>query len=137
MSGHLNAEQFSELVLGQANANAARHVRDCAACRRELADFREALGEFRSSVRAWSAEQADRALLAPASEPRLLRAPAHQLGWALAIAAMFVIASFVFSRHGAERAAANDAALLNQVDSEVSQTVPSSLQPLMKLVVQQ
>ena len=40
-------------------------------------------------------------------------------------------------RHGAESAAGSDAVLLNQVDAQVSRTAPSSMEPLMKLVVQE
>ena len=47
-----------------------------------------------------------------------------------------VIASFVMPRHGGKRRA-NDAVLLNQVDAQVSRTAPSSMEPLMKLVVQE
>jgi hypothetical protein len=53
------------------------------------------------------------------------------------VAVVCVIASFVMPRHGAESAAGSDAVLLNQVDAQVSRTAPSSMEPLMKLVVQE
>ena len=137
MIPHLSSEQLSEFILGRPNAVAAQHIRDCAACRSELAQFREALGEFGGAVRAWSADQANVALSQPASlpEPRSWRAR-YQLAWALLAAALFIIASFVLPRRVEENAAANDARLLNQVDAEVSRTVPASMEPLTRLVVE-
>jgi hypothetical protein len=52
------------------------------------------------------------------------------------IAVACMIASFVMPRHEAENSSTSDAVLLNQVDAQVSRTAPSSMEPLMKLVVQ-
>jgi len=142
MIPHLSSQQLSEHLLGQPSVAAARHVRDCAACRAQLERNREELEEFGAAVRAWSAGEADRyqinmAQAAPASAPEPLSWRAsRQLAWALLIAAIFAIASLVLPRHSGE-SAASDAALLQRVDAEVSRTVPSSMEPLMKLVVQE
>ena len=137
LSKHLSSEQVSECILGQPSPTLARHVQDCPMCQAELGNFREALGEFRGAVRAWSNDQAKAALDIPTtvSQPRSIAS--HQLAWAVLIAVVCVIASFVMPRHGAESAAASDAVLLNQVDAQVSRTAPTSLEPLMKLVVQE
>jgi anti-sigma factor RsiW len=137
MISHLSSEQLSECIAGYPRPKVARHVEQCPACRAELARFREALGEFGGAVRAWSEGQAQAAMSAysPAATPRSWAA-SHQLAWALAIAAIFVIASFLWPGHRSEGAAASDALLLNQVDAEVSRTVPASMEPLMKLVVE-
>jgi hypothetical protein len=140
-SGHLSSEQWSEWMAGQPSPRAAEHVRQCAACRGEVEQFRNALSELRGAVHAWSAEQAERYRADAASAiPPPVAGPGawmgrHPLAWALALAALFVIASFLVPRHPAD-AVRNDAALLNQVDSEVSQSVPSSMEPLLQLVVQ-
>ena len=96
MIAHLSSEQVAECILGQASLIVTRHVQDCPACRAELAKFRETLGEFRGAVRAWSQDQADAALSIPASlpEPRFPVA-SHQLAWALLMAAVCILASFV------------------------------------------
>jgi anti-sigma factor RsiW len=135
MIPHLSSDQLSEYIVGQPSLLVARHIQDCPACRAELVQFREALGEFRGAVRAWSEVEADQALAISQSipEPRSW-AVSHQLAWAVLIAAVCVIASFVVPRHGAETAAGSDAVLLNQVDVQVSRTAPSSMEPLMKLV---
>jgi hypothetical protein len=98
--------------------------------------FREALGEFRGSVRAWSEDHAA-AMTTPASGS-LARSwnASRQLAWAVAIAAVCVIASFVLPHRGPDRLAASDASLLNRVDAQVSRTVPASMEPLMQLVVE-
>lgn len=134
---HLSSEQISEYVVGYPRPMVARHVQHCPACRAELARFREALGEFGGAVRAWSDDQAHAALAASAPrEARCSWNPAYQLALALLLAAICVIASFLSPRHQSQNAAANDAVLLNQVDAEVSRSVPSSMEPLLQLVVQ-
>lgn len=137
MIAHLSSEQLSEYVLGQASPLVMRHVDDCPACRASVSEFRQALGEFRGAVRAWSDDQANAARALPDGLDELrIRTPSRQLAWALVLAAVCIIASFVIPHFRGEDAASNDAVLLNQVDSEVSRTVPSSMEPLMKLVVQ-
>jgi hypothetical protein len=137
MIAHLSSEQLSECLLGQPSPLVARHIQDCPACRAELTAFCEALGEFRGAVRAWSDHRANAALAIPASVPEpSSRSASHQLGWAMLIAVICMIASFVLPRHGAENSSASDAVLLNQVDAQVSRTAPSSMEPLMQLVVQ-
>ena len=138
MISHLSEEQLSEYVLGQPSPLIERHIQGCPACRAELTNFRQALGEFRVAVHAWSQDQAKQVLAGPPALPERRSWPAsHQLAWALVIAVVCVIASFVIPRHGVESAAGSDAVLLNQVDAQVSRTAPSSMEPLMKLVVQE
>ncbi len=133
---HLRSEQLSECILGQPGAIAAQHLEDCPACRAELERFREVLTGFRGAVRGWSENQAQVALVVNArpSESRSWIA-SHQLAFALLLAAVCILGSFLW--HGGEGAPASDAVLLNQVDAQVSRTVPSSMEPLMKLVVQE
>jgi anti-sigma factor RsiW len=138
MIAHLSSEQLAECVLGQPSPMVAQHVQDCPSCRAGVASFGEALGEFRGAVRAWSEDQANAALEAPAAgwEPRSW-SPSHQLAWAVLIAAVCIIASFVIPRHSSDIAPGSDAVLLNQVDAQVSRSVPSSMEPLLKLVAQE
>lgn len=142
MMAHLSSAQLSEYILGQPNPMIAQHIESCPVCLAEVTQFRTALGEFRGAVRAWSEEQAgkyqeDGCLVSPSTvgEPHP-GSPSRQLAWALVIAVVCVIASFIFPRRPAEKAAASDAVLLNQVDAQVSRTAPSSMEPLMRLVVE-
>jgi anti-sigma factor RsiW len=138
MIAHLSTEQLAEYVLGRPSPIVERHIQDCPACRAEIANFREALGEFRGAVRAWSQDQARQVLASPAALPeRRSWTASQQLAWALLLAAVCLLASFVIPRQGAEGAAGSDAVLLNRVDAQVSRTAPSSMEPLMKLVVEE
>jgi anti-sigma factor RsiW len=123
--------------LGEPDAWIAQHIERCPACRAELGNLREALGEFRGAVRSWSESQAQAALAIDSRPPESHSwIASHQLALALLLAAVCILTSIVW--HGGESAApASDAVLLNQVDAEVSRAVPSSMEPLMKLVVQE
>jgi anti-sigma factor RsiW len=137
MIAHLSSEQLSECLLGQPSPLVAQHVAICPACRAELANFREALGQFRGAILAWSDNQANRALEIPATVPELNSwRGSQQLTWALVIAGVCILASLLFPWRTPENAPGNDAMLLNQVDAQVSRAVPASMEPLMKLVVQ-
>lgn len=138
---HLSSDQFSESLLGHPEPGVTRHLDACAACRSELANLRGALGEFRGAVRGWSECQAAeyQANIALANSPLPPARPswiaAHPLAMTLMLAVACVLASWVLSR--AEKTPGGDAALLNQVDAQVSRQVPASMEPLMKLVVQE
>ena len=134
MIGHLSSEQLSEAVMGQSH-EVARHIQDCPACRAMLGNFREALGDFQGAVRAWSEEQADQYRSSAALPEAHWWRSSHQLAWALLIAAVCIVASFVLPRYQVNKTPA-DVVLLDRVDAEVSSTVPSSMEPLVKLVVQ-
>jgi anti-sigma factor RsiW len=145
MIAHLSPEQLAEYIVGQPSPLVARqvaqHIQNCPACRAELANFREALGGFREAVRAWSGDQANRyqadsLAISGTGESRSWRA-SHQLAWAVLVAAVCIVASFVMPRHPGDAAPSSDAVLLQRVDTQVSRTVPSSMEPLMKLVAQE
>ena len=133
MITHLSSEQVAEYIVGYPSPIVAEHLRDCPACRAEVVNFREALGDFRWAVRSWSQDQAP-ATRSVVPDPRWW-SPSHQFAGALLVAAICVIASFVIPRHP-EKVLSSDAVLLSQVDAQVSRAVPSSMEPLMKLVVQ-
>jgi hypothetical protein len=123
-------------MLGQPGSVEAEHLEHCAACRAELVNVRQAVGEFRSAVRSWSEQQAQAAMSPVAMVESRSWIASHQFAMALALAAMFLIASVVVPWYeNRVHGSTNDAALLNQVDAQVSRSAPSSLEPLMKLVV--
>jgi len=133
---HLNSEQVSQCILGQPEPWVAEHIESCSPCRAEMEHFREVLSEFGGAARGWSENQAHAALAVPvhAPESRSWMA-AHQFALALTLAAVCIVVSLVW--HGGENAPASDAVLLNQVDTQVSRSVPRSMEPLMKLVAQE
>ncbi len=97
MMQHLTSEQISESILGEPDPRIAEHLENCPACRAELGNFREALGEFRGAVRCWSENQAQAALAVHAgpSESRSWVA-SHQLALALLLAAVCILTSILW-----------------------------------------
>jgi hypothetical protein len=129
MNSHLSPEEISQWILGDRTAERAQHMRECTACSLEVERLESALQEFRSAVHGWSA-----LLPAPASPRRTT--PRRVVRWALAAAALVAIALVPVYRHRQAEAetARADAILLEQVDAEVSQAVPSPMEPLVQLV---
>ena len=143
MSEHLTAGQISEWTAGERNPELERHLRACAACRSEIDDFQKVLAGFQGAVRAWSNTQCeDGSRLAWRAENRAQQRVQPRVYWMAAAAAFCaLIAILVF--HGSvphqvlsseAHTSTSDATLMRQVDTEVSQTVPDAMEPLMKLV---
>jgi anti-sigma factor RsiW len=150
---HLTGEQFGELMAGTTEAAggelalAEAHLLVCEQCAAELASLREAICFYREASIAYADEelrQRPRWILpARSSSPRSL-VPAY---W-VAAAAMLLTALFplqVMRRHSVAPAAASvssvaasdagrdaqsDEALLEDVNSEISASVPTSMQAL-------
>jgi len=127
MNVHLSQDQISQWISGDRSGESARHLEGCAACSDEVTRLESALAGFRESVQAWPAPPPS--LPHPRSAPRVAR-------WVLAAAVLAAtVAAPVYWRHRAQAQAARaDATLLQQVDAEVSEAVPSPMQPLVQLV---
>lgn len=55
LSNHLNDDQFMECAIGEEpSLEAAAHLRECEACREELARFGMSVSSFNSAAQAWS-----------------------------------------------------------------------------------
>lgn len=127
MKSHLSAEEFSDWLAGARDPGCAEHVAQCGECSCEIGRLEAALSDFREAVGNWSAPP----------ERIAERRPRHAGRWALAAAVAIVLAAgpivYRHQRHEAEMARA-DAALLEQVDAEVSEAVPSPMEPLVQMV---
>lgn len=143
MSKHLNTDQISEWVTGEHNPTAEKHLGECEACRSQVESLQETLAGFRSSVRGWSAAQYAASQHTAFRAESLSRPLYPALYWAAAMAAAVCALLVILVFHeGSPRhvlinqthSATTDAALMRQVDTEVSQTVPDAMEPLMKLV---
>lgn len=137
MTEHLAGKRIAECVGGAPSAEDERHLRECAQCRAGVARLESALGQFREAVRGWSDGQSERALararaLAPRRPARVwFRWPVlAAVALALAVAPVY---KTVRDRQRAAEALA-DAQLLEQVNREVSESVPSPMEPLSQLV---
>src|SRR6185369_7840185 len=54
MNGHLTHQELTDHLLGTRSATVEAHLASCAACSKELYQFRESLGTFRTAVHNWS-----------------------------------------------------------------------------------
>ena len=132
-TSHLSPGQISERVSGGYSATVESHLSACTACRAQVSRLEQVLGHFRASVHAWSDEQYR---AAPAAVPHSwtgLRSPAWAAAAIIALIVVCLSLALPLARYRAETAAA-DAALLNQVDAEVSRTVPRPMEPLSRLI---
>ncbi len=125
---HLSAEEIAQWVAGERPAEAQSHVSSCAPCRAQVAEFEDVLTQFRGSVKSVP--------IAPATLPAQRTAIWPRLLAVGAAAALLVLVPVYRDRQARERAALaqQDAQLLQQVDSEISQAVPDAMAPLVKMV---
>ena len=139
MNRHLSERQMSEWALGERSPEVERHVADCPRCGAALHRDARALAAFRQSARRWSEEQLGTGV---AEAWKIEWSPRwttfRRLRWASVVALVFLFMVVAVVRRGPRSAppdsAAADAMLLKQIDADVSQTVPDSMEPLVKLV---
>jgi anti-sigma factor RsiW len=150
--GHLTGEQFGELLsrsteaAGSEPTLAEAHLLTCEACATELASLREVITLFRDASNAYAEEELRGIPRFELPRRRVLPHFFVQASW-LAAAAMFIVALLplqVLLRHAARtqaavssatasdtgRTAQSDEALLDDVNRELTATVPTSMQAL-------
>jgi anti-sigma factor RsiW len=139
-SCHLTPWEQEEYVLKQGTPEMLRHLTECAACRAAVARLEHGVAIFRSAAVEWSSE-------CLAARPRQLnlspgkRFPVVALRWAVAavlpiLLLVFALISFhpTSTRPVHTASEISDDALLEQVDQQISATVPSSMESLTQLV---
>jgi hypothetical protein len=138
MTEHLSEKRMAGWVCGERTPEDAQHVQECAQCGTEIARMASALGHFRSAVRGWSDGRCEGALQAVRAQGAHRGQARVWFRWPLIAAAAVLLSvvpvyKTVRERQQAAQALA-DAQLLEQVDREVSQAVPSPMEPLAQLV---
>jgi anti-sigma factor RsiW len=151
-TNHLSAWEQEEYILNQGteqdNPEVLRHLVECAACRAEVARLEHGIGIFRNAAVEWSSQ-------CLATRPQQLQAvPLRRLSisamrWTFAAVVplvllllalhplhLFHLSSPQVTQPAVQISAAqiSDDALLEQVDEQVSVTVPSSMESLTHLV---
>lgn len=140
MNGHMTSREIGDWMAGSRAAELERHLMECGACRTELSKLEAAVGEFRASAR----ELAERSAPVPLARAAWAKEPV----WAKwvrfqyvgpAVAAACLALMMVWTPWGetpapASQSATSDSALLSQVNTELSRSVPSPMEPLTKLV---
>ncbi|MGD0616472.1 MAG: hypothetical protein ABSB67_02305 [Bryobacteraceae bacterium] len=135
MSEHLSSRGISEWASGTRPPEVENHLHECAECREELTRLHGALSDFRDSLRSWGAAEG----APPQPMWRTENAQgAHRLRWALAAMVLVLLAAIpVYLARDRPRpggTSAEDAVLLEQIDANVSRTVPATMEPLTSLV---
>jgi hypothetical protein len=148
-TAHLTEDQFGELLAASSRTSAPTtspteaHLLACEQCAAELAGLRQSLSLFRQASTA-HADHELRQLPQMSIPARHLLTPAAQATWAFAAAATFLIALLPmqsFRQHTLQQAptvaatasnpaAESDDALLNDINQEVSASVPAPMQAL-------
>ncbi len=146
--GHLSSKQVAEWLVEGPSADIEAHVQGCYRCQATLAEQREPLTTFRQAVIGWSERQdapqwnsADRLSLQSPAHGKLRRwLPAMSFSAAAILMVAFLLGGAMLKRGDSYRVAnagtkvTSDAALMDQVDAEVSETVPDAMSPLTDLV---
>jgi hypothetical protein len=144
-SPHLTEDQFGELLAGTSGPaleSAKAHLLACDQCSTELAGLRDSVSLFRQASNAYADHELRR--MPPVSLPaRGILSPALTPTYWLAAAALFLAAMLPMQslrQHafravpavssGAESASQSDEALLEDVDSYTSASVPAPMQAL-------
>jgi anti-sigma factor RsiW len=134
MSDHLSSRQFDELLVGDAPDKAQRHLRECPFCQKELERLREPFANFRQSVRGWSDEQLPAPLRidwhSTASRSWMSLSKLSLAAVAVALCLLFAVSFPSRQKSQPVGPSVSDAALLSQVDAEVSRSVPGPMEPL-------
>jgi hypothetical protein len=141
---HLSAWQQEEYVLNQGTEQQSpqvlRHLAECAGCRSAVARLEHGVAVFRSAAVEWSSE-----CLATHPQQRvsvpMRRLPAAAMRWAMAamIPVVLLVLAFLPFHLTSPRVThpavqSSDDALLEEVDEQVSEAVPSSMESLTHLV---
>jgi hypothetical protein len=144
MNPHLNPDQIYTLLdRPEGDRSAQEHLLSCAPCRAEVASLRDSLTNFRLAATNFSLLHTPTRLLDPTPRPRFFTIP--RAAWAGGlVAAMALCTASISVLHkpavpvnpAAQTTgnpapdAQSDDALLNGIDTDLSTSVPPSLQPL-------
>lgn len=127
MNSHLSPEQISEWMIGQKAPEVEEHLAQCPECAAAVEKIRAPIAMFRGAVREWSGHQ----VATPVKRSGVL-----WLRVAATAAALVVLVAIGID--GANRRAAGiarqDDALLEQVQAQVSRSVPAPMEPLYDLM---
>ncbi|HEV2688740.1 MAG TPA: hypothetical protein VGV35_09305 [Bryobacteraceae bacterium] len=139
MKQHLSSEQIARWMTGERTAAEEHHARECSECAAELARMEGTLSLFRGAVHELSEQQGGAAQTAWTVERASHGWRFQPMRWALACAVLLILAAMPLYHNAKERQrkadmARADAALLEQVDAEISRAVPATMEPLVKLV---
>lgn len=147
MNRHLNDQEFTDALLREASFEAAVHLRDCDACRKELEELAAGLAQLRTAVVAWSDRTHATSGVHPVPRWKLPRVAGSAAFAASLVLLTFCLLPAVMGRpvgnhsagivraatspdHPAKVRVAEDNQLLEAVNREISEQVAPAMQPL-------
>jgi hypothetical protein len=140
-TNHLSAWEQEEYLLDQRTPQMLRHLSQCAECRAAVEQLEQGVSIYRRAAVQWSAESL---AARPQHMPLVPVRPQPMLALRWAMAAMIPIVLLLlvlFPLHDVSHphpvqpaAQISDDALLDQVDEQLSVSVPSSMESLTHLV---
>jgi hypothetical protein len=138
MSRHLSSQQVSEAILGQCGADVEGHLRECSTCSGKVHRLASDLSVFGSVVRSWGDHASAPVTLTVAAQRGTFSFP--KLFSAGAAFAAILIVGLLLEVHDSRpheamrRPEVSDAVLMQQVNSELSRSVPGPMEPLENLM---
>jgi hypothetical protein len=136
-TNHLSAWEHEECLIGQPAPEVLHHLTECASCRAAVERLEDGVALYRRAAVDWTSE----CLATRPRQPLIVVSrslPAAALRWAIAAAVLLVFAllpfHFLSPRPVPHSAEISDDALLQQVDDQVSVSVPASMESLTHLV---
>jgi hypothetical protein len=137
---HLSTWEQEEYLIDRPTPQTLRHLAECAGCRAAVGRLQYSVAVFRAAAVEWSAES----LAAHPQQLPMAAArwrPVVTLRWAIAAVIPLVLLVLVLlplhlssPRPAHPAASISDDALLEQVDEQLSVTVPASMESLTHLV---
>ena len=146
MTGHLNDDELRDWLLGAPTLRCDQHMAACAECRDDALRLRDALGDFRESLRVAAEGQRWQPGVQPIQEAQGWRPFAGaSLGWVWTVAALVLLAAglWLAKSHPSSQSAATppaqkavaatddarDEALLLDVQEALDRAAPRALVP--------
>lgn len=126
MNRHLTREEILEWLAGDRPDEAGRHLRECGECAAELRRMEAPIARFAGAVREWSAAQR--------VEFPVRRTGSLWLKWAGTAALLAVLIAIVVNGKREAGIEQQDDMLLEQVQAQVSESVPAPMEPLYRLM---
>ena len=149
---HMSNWDQEEYALGQRTPEMIQHLRECDACRHGVEQLEQGVALFRDSAMEWSAQcvetrlQTTPAFSLKGMKPRLMPAMKWAMAAVLILLVLLPLSRLLLHRPESARIASpasavaagdaslGDDALLQEVDEQVSEEVPDSMESLRHLV---
>jgi anti-sigma factor RsiW len=134
---HLSPRQITGYLLDEHSPEVEQHLEACSACRAEVACLGSSLTGFRDAVTGWS-EAHDRRPATQHVRGTDSWLTLYGARWALLAVLLCVIVGLPLRRslnhQSVSAVKITDAALLDQIDNELSRAAPHRMEPLLNLV---